>query len=86
MGINCKWFIDTSIDDWNQQVEQIDLLGGVAEDLAEFGKQAEDGISNFFGTDEEAYQQFANQEYKGMRIGDVLKQQIDSLVVILLEH
>jgi len=55
-------------DDWNQQVAQIDLLGGVAEDLAEFGKQAEEGIDNFFGTEE-----FESQEYKGMRISDVLR-------------
>ena len=54
-------------DDWTKQVEGIDLLGGVAEDLEEFGKQAEEGIGNFFGSDE-----FENQEYKGMRIGDIL--------------
>ena len=54
-------------DDWTKQVEGIDLLGGVAEDLEEFGKQAEEGIGDFFGSDE-----FENQEYKGMRIGDIM--------------
>ena len=57
----------TAADDWSKQVDNINLLDGVAEDLAEFGKQAEEGIGDFFGSDE-----FIDQEYNGMRIGDIL--------------
>ena len=39
----------------------------VVDDLAQFGRDANGEIDDFFGTDE-----FQDTEYNGMRIGDVL--------------
>ena len=62
-----KAALDTAADDWAKQVDNINFLDGVADDLAQFGRDANGEIDDFFGTDE-----FQDTEYNGMRIGDVL--------------
>ena len=63
-----KAALDTATDDWAKQVDNINFLDGVAEDLAQFGRDANGEIDDFFGTDE-----FKDTEYNGMRIGAVLE-------------
>ena len=62
-----KSALDTATDDWAKQVDNINFLDGVADDLAQFGRDANGEINDFFGSDE-----FKDTEYNGMRIGDVL--------------
>ena len=71
--------LDTAADDWAKQVDNINFLDGVADDLAQFGRDANGEIDDFFGTDE-----FQDTEYNGMRIGDVLRQLMQLLVGMLL--
>lgn len=63
-----KVALDTATDDWAKQVDNINFLDGVAADLAQFGRDANGEIDDFFGTDE-----FKDTEYNGMRIGAVLE-------------
>ena len=63
-----KAALDTAADDWAKQVDNINFLDGVAEDLAQFGRDANGEIDDFFGTDE-----FKDTEYNGMKIGAVLE-------------
>lgn len=63
-----KAALDTATDDWAKQVDNINFLDGVAEDLAQFGRDANGEIDDFFGTDE-----FKDTEYNGMKIGSVLE-------------
>ena len=63
-----KAALDTAADDWEKQVDNINFLDGVADDLAQFGRDANGEINDFFGTDE-----FKDTEYNGMKIGAVLE-------------
>ena len=60
--------LKTAADDWQKQVENINILDGVAEDLSRIGREAETDIGNFFGSDE-----FKDIPYNGMSIGSVLE-------------
>ena len=69
-----KWISSTNAalergaDDWNAQLDSINLFGTIADDLNTFGNEAEDAIGDFFGSDE-----FQETEYNGMRVTSVLE-------------
>ena len=60
-------------DDWEKQVESMDVIGGIADDLKRIGEEADRDVNNFFGTDD-----FVEQEYNGMQLSSIL-QTTDSL-------
>ncbi len=60
--------IDAAADDWERQVNNIDLLKGVSADLTQISDEASQGIAGFFGTDE-----FKQRDYNGMQLESVLK-------------
>ena len=59
--------IDAAADNWDRQVNNINLLKGVSADLTRIGDEASRDIGNFFGSD-----QFKDTDYNGMRLGSVL--------------
>lgn len=69
-----KWVSSTNAalksaaDDWQKQVENINILEGVADDLSRIGREANEDINDFFGSDE-----FVNSTYNGMSIGSILE-------------
>ena len=60
--------IESTADNWDRQVNNINLLKGVSADLTQISDEASQGIAGFFGTDE-----FKQREYNGMRLEGVLK-------------
>ena len=60
--------IVTAADNWENQVNNINLLKGVSSDLTRISDEAGVDIANFFGTSE-----FKEREYNGMRLDGVLK-------------
>ena len=59
--------IDSSADNWERQVNNINLLKGVSSDLTRIAGEAETDIGNFFGSD-----QFEETDYNGMKLGSIL--------------
>ena len=59
--------IDTSADNWERQVNNINLLKGVSSDLTRISDEATTDIGNFFGSD-----QFEETDYNGMKLGSIL--------------
>ena len=59
--------IEASADNWDRQVNNINILKGVSSDLTRISDEAETDIGNFFGSD-----QFEETDYNGMSIGSVL--------------
>ena len=60
--------IEGAADDWETQVNNINILKGVSSELTEIGDAAGGAISDFFGSSE-----FQSTDYNGMRIDSVLK-------------
>jgi len=58
----------TAADNWENQVNNINLLKGVSSDLTRISDEAGADIGKFFGSDE-----FQSSEYNGMRLDGVLK-------------
>ena len=60
--------IESTADNWDRQVSNINILKGVSADLTQISDEASQGIAGFFGTDE-----FKQRDYNGMRLEGVLK-------------
>ena len=57
----------TAADNWDRQLNNINILKGVSADLTKIGDDASGAIGDFFGSDE-----FQQSEYKGMRLSSIL--------------